>query len=208
MQKFVLVSQRVLILCVALLASLQVQAGLISVDSYSYGTTPSSSYADSGSELTDGITDSLAWGEGMIIGFADITNLTGWQYSNPTITFNFATAQLINNIKVFAADSDGSAGVSLPLSVLISTAEGFSQLFSVTNPSGNGSTVALDFGGFTTTSHAITLSMTANTQWTMLSEVQFFFNAQTPTSSVPAPGVLAILLSGVAFMARRKPFNK
>ena len=209
MQTFVLVSQRALIFCAAFLLSLQVQASLITVDSYTYGTAPDSSgYKDSGGELTDGITASLAWGDGISIGLADVVNLTGWLNSAPTITFNFATAQLINNFKVFAADSDNYAGVSLPESILLSTAEGFSQLFSVSNPAGNGSVVALEFAGFATTSNAITLSMAPSSSWTMLSEVQFFYDTQSPTASVPAPEALAIMLCGMAFMVRRKLFNK
>ncbi|KXI29840.1 hypothetical protein [Paraglaciecola hydrolytica] len=207
MKKFVLVSRGVFILCAALLITLPVQAGLISVASYSYGTSPHSNYPDSGGELTDGITDSLAWGDGVTIGYADVANLSGWYNSDPVITFNFSAAQMINSIRIFAADSDGWAGVSLPVSLLVSTAEGFSELFSVTNPAGNGSTVALDFGGFSTTSSAFTLSMVRSAQWTMLSEVQFFSNAQSPTNDAPEPGTWLIMLCGMAYIARKRIFS-
>lgn len=203
MQKFVFIRRSIVIFSALFITALPVQAGLISVTSYQYNSTPSSSYPDSAAELTDGITDSLAWGSGLSIGYSDVANLTGWLNTNPSITFNFNGLQTVNTIKVFAADSDGAAGVALPLSVLVSTAEGFSQLFNVTNPAGDGKTVALDLTGFSTSSAVVTLTMQRSAQWTMLSEVQFF-DASTQTNSVPAPATWLLSLGAMLVVMRKR----
>lgn len=207
MKRCMLAGRSCAILCLTLLFSLPSQAALISVSGYSYNTSPGSSYGDSGGELTDGITDNIAWGEGVSIGYSDVSNLVGWEYTNPNITFNFTTVQLVRSIRVFAADSDSYAGVSLPISITVSTAEGFSQLFTITNPPGNGSTIALDLGGFATTSNVFTLTMARNSPWTMLSEVQFFSNDIVPADNVPEPKVGLLLLLGLSFM-RFKQLSK
>ncbi|NVK55352.1 MAG: hypothetical protein HWE26_07040 [Alteromonadaceae bacterium] len=207
MKKFISASHSCVTLCLALFLSLPSQAALISVSSYTYNTSPHSSYSDSGGELTDGITDNIAWGEGVTIGYSDVSNLTGWNGVNPNVTFNFATAQLIKSIRVFAADSDGYAGVALPDTITVSTVEGFSQLFTITNPPGNGSTIALDLSGFATTSGAFTLTMVRSSSWTMLSEVQFFSNDIAPVDNVPEPKMGLLLLLGLAFI-RRKQLSK
>ncbi len=207
MKKCISASRSYAILCFALFLSLPCQAALISVSSYQYNTSPGASYPDSGGELTDGITDNIAWGEGVSITYSDVSDLTGWNNNNPNITFNFASAQLVKSIRVFAADSDGYAGVALPDTITVSTAGGFSQLFNITNPPGNGSTIALDLGGFATTSDAFTLTMARNSSWTMLSEVQFFSNDIVPAENVPEPRLGLLLLLGLAFI-RNKRFCK
>jgi hypothetical protein len=204
MQKVIQYSRLILLWCTALIATTPVQASLISVSSYQYNAAPSDSYPDSGIELTDGITDSLAWGVGLSIYYSDVTNLTGWLSTDPSITFNFANSQIVNAIKVFAADSNGAAGVALPSSILVSTIDGFSQHFNVDDPAGDGKTVVLDLTGFSTSSRVFTLTMARSAQWTMLSEVQFFNDTSPSINNVSSPALWLIFLSATLYIIRKR----
>lgn len=175
--------------------------GDIAIAGYSYNVAPSGSYPDSGGvELTDGTDLTAAWGAG--ISHPNSVPLVGWQYTNGSITFNFTQVETVGSFTVWAADSDGSAGVGLPATITLSTAgETFTQTFTVTNPAGNGTTVPLTFEGFSVTTDQLTVSFARATQWTMFSEVTF--------SSVPEPahvgaalgaGALAVLV----WMRRRR----
>ncbi len=94
-----------------LIFALPAQAATVTADSYSYLNEPSTSYPDSGGEMTDGITASAAWTvPSTAIGFDDVVNLVGWEFANPAIRFEFATVSTIRSVTVWAADSDGSAG--------------------------------------------------------------------------------------------------
>jgi len=162
---------------------------MVVVNSYSYITSPSSSYPDSGGELTNSVTYSAAWTvPSTTITTADVAGLSGWNSTNPMIQFNFAPSTEIQSVTVWAADSDGSAGVGLPTSIKLRTPDNlFSRTFPINNPSGNGTTVPLYLGGFSVTTSALIVEVQRAHQWTMLSEVQF--------SSVPEPS--SVLLGGV-----------
>ncbi|MDP0494686.1 MAG: hypothetical protein Q7Q73_00630 [Verrucomicrobiota bacterium JB024] len=187
------------------LAVVSVLAGVaygdIAIANYSYNVAPSGSYPDSGGvELTDGTDLTAAWGAG--ISHPNSTPLVGWRYIDGSITFNFTQVETVGSFTVWAADSDGYAGVGVPATITLSTAgETFTQTFTVTNPAGNGTTVPLTFEGFSVTTDQLTVSFVRGYEWTMYSEVTF--------SSVPEPahvgaalgtGVLAVLV----WMRRRR----
>jgi len=176
------------------------QAAVVSVTGYSYSPNPTNpNYLDStGSELTDGVTDTLVWPDPS----TNFAPLVGWIGVDPIITVDFGSIQTIQTVSVWAADSDGSAGVNLPATVRIRTLDGitFNQLFNVTNPAGSGTTVRLDFTGFSVTADTLVIEAArptpANT-WTMLSEIQF--------DSVPEPSSLALAgIAGFGLLRRRR----
>lgn len=194
-------TRRLLALASLLAGAVSAPAALIPITSYTYGTSPSGTYPDSGGvELRDGVTASAAWGAGPI-GFADVVALVGWQNTNPTVTFNFGSPVTIRSFTAWGADSDGAAGVALP-SALTLTTVGFNQSFTVVNPAGAGTTVALSHGGFEVTTSSITLVATRSTQWTMFSEVQFFDTViPEPSTYAAIAGVAAL---GLAAFRRRR----
>ncbi len=136
---------------------------------YTYGVLPSASYPDSGGELTDGTAVVNVWPNP-----ADSAALVGWQFSDPTITFNFSSPVQIGSITSYFADSDGASGVGLPATINISTSGGFNQTFVVNNPAGSGTTVPINVNAFGLTTDNVTLTATGPHEWEMLSEVQFF----------------------------------
>lgn len=172
-------------------------AAMLPITGYSYLAGPSGSYPDSsGMELRDGITASLAWGAGISLGYSDVAGLAGWLNSSPSIQFNFASPQTVQQVIVWAADSDGYAGVGLPSSILLTAPGGFSQSFSIYNPLGNGSTIPLILGGFEFTASSFTVTATPVHTWTMLSEVQAF--------STPEPAALGLMLTGGTVLLNRR----
>ncbi len=145
--------------------------GQISPSGYTYSVNPSGSYPDSGGELIDGTASVTAW-PNSTTGAA----FAGWNYTNPTFTLNFSSTEKITEIRVWAADSDGSAGVALPSSITLSTSDGFSKNFTVTNPSGSGNSVSINLQGFCILSNNVTVTVNrdASQHWTMISEVQVY----------------------------------
>jgi hypothetical protein len=167
---------------------------------YGYSVAPSGSYPDSGGELTDGITYSMAWGAGPI-GYEDVVNLAGWNNTDTTITFTFAAPVNIGSVSIYFADSNGAAGVGMPDSVTLSDGGAFSQVFPVSDPVGGGSTVESVFGGFNVSTTTLQVSFARHYQWTMLSEVQFFSAVPEPSSFAAFAGFAAL---GGALVRRRR----
>lgn len=183
----------------ALVASASLShAAIISVQNYSFNTNPNNSYPDTGgSELTDGVKNTNVWG-GVAPTLADVAPLVGWFNTTPSITFNFTAVENVQTVSIWMADSDGSAGVALPSDVTISTAEGFSQTFAITNPATTGEIAHFDLNGFSINTNNVTISATRVDQWAMISEVEF------NTESVPEPSSLAFLGLGSLALLRRK----
>jgi len=171
-------------------------AALLPVSSYSYIAGPSGSYPDSGGELTDGVDANVAWGAGLILTYADVEPLVGWDGRSPSVTFYFASPRTVGQVVVWAADSNGAAGVGLPDAITLTTSGGFSQSFVITNPAGDGHTVALTLSGFSFTSDNFTITASPHDYWTMLSEVQAY--------DVPEPAGLMLMGVGGVLMAARR----
>lgn len=193
------------LLATAAIAACSISSAVeITVTNYTYGTNPNGgpsfpfSYLDkSGSELNDDVFNQPVWPTP----FGSAEALVGWENTNPTITFNFPSTVNITSFTVWAADSDGSAGVALP-SQLQLTAVGFDQTFTVTNPAGSGAAVALTFSGLNIDASSITLVATRTASWTMFTEVDFFGPVIPETSTWTAiAGVLAL---GTALVVRRR----
>ncbi len=172
-----------------------VSAAQLTPVSYVFSHSPG--YEDSGSELTNGVAYNVAWSVPPVgLNANDVAELVGWQNVNPTITFTFAAPVTIRSVTTWLADSEGSAGVGLPVSVTLSDTEGFSQVFPVENPPGNGSTVPITFGGFEITTDTFAITLNRDQQWTMASEMQFFDTAV----AIPEPSSAAFTLGAVALV--------
>lgn len=125
----------------------------------------------------------------------DVVYLVGWGGSDPWISFSFGGTQTVGSV----ADSDGSAGVSVPGSIKVRTADSsFSRTFVVTDPLGNGTMVPITFSGFSVSTDELVLGATSSTFWTMFSKVRF------DSVSEPSPGVLIELGWGVVFARCRR----
>jgi hypothetical protein len=177
-------------------------ATLVNVNTYSYLNAPSLSYPDSGNELTDGVTDVISWPNVNFVSdpYGEVAKLVSWLDITPVVQFDFGTIATISSVTVWAADSDGAAGVALPSLITISTPDlSFSQSFVINNPAGYGSTVPLELSGFSVTTDKLIVSATPTAQWTMFSEVQFF----TPVPE-PATATLVAGLAGLSLLRRRR----
>ena len=180
------------ILVATLLLSVAAHAQDIPISSYSYNTGPSGSYPDTGGiELRNGVTDTIVWNGSNSPTAGNVAPLVGWQFSNPNITFSLGSAQTIRKVTIWFADSNGAAGVRMPASVTL-TAGSFSQNFIVTDPSGAGTTVPVEFTGFEVTSSSmnVLVNQIPSGNWVMLSEVQF--------SAIPEPSAWAALAGTLA----------
>ena len=171
-------------------------AATVSVSSYNYLSSPNSSYPDStGSELTDGVDQTIAWSSGATITASDVRPLVGWLNRNPSVQFNFGSFQLIDSVTVWIADSDNAAGVGLPNSVTVRTPDNsLSRTFTIDmpiDPTVSGTTVPIILDQLAFTTDTLIVEASRNSQWTMFSEVQF-----SDTSAVPEPST-SILLTGL-----------
>lgn len=163
----------------------------IPVFEYEYLTLYSSRYPDSTGELTDGVDVTIAWGNGQNITFDDVAPLVGWQNTSPRILFTFERPYTFSGLTIFAADSDGAAGVGLPSKVKIEAGEP-TWTYDFINPPGSGSTVGQAFS-FEATTDSVLLTLEPGMQWTMLSEVSFY-----GAEAVPEPATIGLLGLGLA----------
>ena len=198
---------RLLLLAAAAVSATALAAAPLAY-TYSYNTAPDVGYPDSGSELNNGQTYSVAWDGVHSITYDDVAGLVGWANSNPIITLHFASPVNVTSVVAWFADSNGAAAVAMPVSVTLSDSAGFSSFFSVTDPDGAGSTAPVLLDGFSVVTDTLTLNAGRVTLpgyvWTMLSEVQIF-----GTAAVPEPASFTALAGfaalGGALVRRRRP---
>jgi hypothetical protein len=176
-------------------------ADLIPVGSYSYLTSPSGAYPDSGGELTDGVwpTDGILPSEGWV-GFDD---------GNPaSMIFDLGSAQVVDSATIYFCQW-GNAAVYLPTSVTFEFSNDPTFTFGIF---GRGFQTALEdvHGGITARRDYNFLALGAlpalryvrvtadhDRQWLFMGEVQFF--------QVPAPASAALLgLAALAAGRRRR----
>ena len=175
------------------LAASSLASGAITVQSYSHSPGPSSSYPDSGQELTDGIANVLTWGGGNIL---NIAPFVGWINTNASTTFTFDTTYNLGSVTVWASDSDGTAGVGLPTTITLTDPNSaFTQAFTVINPAGNGNMLPITMSGFSVTTNQLRVGFIRGSDWTMVTEVSF--------AAVPEPST-ALLISLIPLFAFRR----
>lgn len=177
------------------------QAATLKPTSYTYRFAPgdpddSNRYYDTaGTKLTDGVTFTSVWEAG-VNKTVDISPLAGWRLStsSPAMTFNFGESVIIDSITIWAADSDGAAGVGLPTHATLWNNDGYNSSFALSNPAGAGTTVPLSISGFSYTGSSLNFNLTGANQWIMLTEVTF---TGSTASAIPEPSTYAAL-AGVA----------
>jgi autotransporter-associated beta strand protein len=157
-----------------LLAAASASAGQLPVTNYSFTVAPTSNYANQNlTVLTNGIAQVNVWPS-----TADTAQLVGWFDTNPGIQFNFTGGQSVSDVTIWAANSKGSAGVWLPVTVTITSGTS-SKTLTVTPPSGSGTTTPLTITGISGAADSFTITAIRDTSgspngWTMFSEAQFF----------------------------------
>jgi MYXO-CTERM domain-containing protein len=144
--------------------------------------------------LTDGVVAFTNWSA--LSNNAGTGQYVGWVFTNPTITFNFASAVTINEIKLYV-DNSHDGGVTSPSSVTVNGVD-------YANPTWAGATLpqTIDITGLAITGHSVSVTLTNPGYWVMLSEAQFY-----GTPAVPEAGSTAMALAGLAtlgLMARRR----
>lgn len=198
--------------CLGILFALPAGAAQVLVNSYTFGSPPG--YPDSGgTELINGVDSVPVWATPANPAFSTGDPLVGWENVDfPSMTFSFAGPVNIGSMTVWAADSDGAAGVGIPVAVRITTPGGFDLSTPITNPAGAGNTVPVTVSGFDITTTSLTVTLTRDPgfnadpnlvgpkvfSWTMVSEVQFF---------TPVPEPSTALLGGLSLfglLARRR----
>lgn len=151
---------------------------------YTYETTPDASYPDaSGTELTDGLAPpfgrGLPWSEDTPVA-AETEALVGWQDQPAEITLNFDSFVNLEGLSLYAMDGDGADGVHLPDSVEVRTPGGFTDTFSIANPSGSGLLTEIALTGLDLLTDAVTVEATGPAGWILLGEV-------TADGTLPGP---------------------
>lgn len=181
-------------------AAFPLQGASVAVSNYLYTRGPNPSYPDSGGELTNGVIQTTVWGNGNSVSLAQTAPLVGWLNSNPSIRFNFPSGQSIDELTIWMVDSDNAAGVGLPSTVALSTADGlFSQTYNIPNPTGAGVIRPITISNLGLTTDNLIVTATRVNQWTMFSEVTF-----SDTSTVPEPSSAILALIGCTAILRRK----
>lgn len=181
-----------LLSALALASAATAHAQTIPISSYSYLAGPSGSYADNGSELTDGIAVVQAWPDTSGL---DVQPLVGWQNSEGRIRFNFDGVVTIRSATFHFADSNSSAGVYFPSAISLTNASAtFLQEFTLADPAGSGTTVGATVGDFEIITDHLILVMPniPGEQWHMISEASF------SATAIPEPSTYAMLAGSLA----------
>jgi PEP-CTERM motif len=149
-------------------------------------------------DLTDGVIATNFWFN--VENAAGTGPYVGWRKSNtsnPLVTFNFAGAPVIDEVKFYIDDS-GAGGVFAPSAILI---DGLAT--SYTNTGVTGSLLTVNLTGLDLTGGSHTVQFLNSPDWIFVSEIQFFSNA------VPEPGTWGMMLLGFGVVGsalrRRRP---
>lgn len=137
-------------------------------------------------QLTDGVIPGVSW-------HIDYTPYVGWLNFVPVITFHFDQPYRFDSVTFHLDDLNGFGAVSPPASVAVN------GIFATVPDGPNGTPFAftLGLGGLAATT--LTATLTPQTPWVMLSEVEF---SGTAVSAVPLPGAGLMLLGGLAALTR------
>lgn len=172
-------------------------AGAITVspNSYSYDSAPSVFYPDTGgTELTDGIIATLNWNGTLPGSNASTIPYSGWQNTEPTITFDFGGVVNIETLIFSFDDANGAGAVTTPDSIDI-TMGGTTISRAIVDPASS-EPITQAFSGLGLTGTSLDLKVfnaqsPGTEEWTMISEVSFD-SASVPFEFSPSLGLLAV----------------
>jgi len=147
-------------------------------------------------DLTDGIIATQNWN---VVEAPQGSNgpYVGWANINPTLNFHFDSVADINSITIYTDDSNGTGGVSAPLSVTINGTN-----FSITDPT-TSDPLILTFDNLAINASDIDITFYRRSSWVFVSEISF-----DGATAVPAPATAWLFGSGliglVSISKRRK----
>lgn len=141
-------------------------------------------------DLTDGVVATDNWY--VVEAPAGNGPYVGWTI-DPVITFNFSSLVSIDSVTIYADDSDGAGGVSLPTGVTID-----GTLYDVDETMAGANPKALTFSGLDLDVTSLDIQLHRSNQWVFVSEVQF------DGEPVPEPATLAVLGLGALAMRKRR----
>ena len=144
----------------------------------------SGSYLSGGlGKLTDGVIATQPWYD--VSNAAGTGQYVGWVSFDPTIDFNFAGSEVVNEVKLFV-DNSHVGGVAAPVSIVI---DGTTYL---NPPSATPSAPEIiDITGLHLTGDSVTVTLNNPNSWVFMSEAQFITGA-------PEPSTWAMMLLGFA----------
>ena len=139
------------------------------IQSYTPITPISASYPDSGGELTNGISSATVWPNSPTTG-----PLVGWLDSDMRVELSLTSSVRVGSATVYLADSDGSAGVALPSSIIVINSDGLRRGYRIPNPPGSGSMVAVTLPDLDMKVDTFSLQAIQSDDWIMASEIELY----------------------------------
>jgi hypothetical protein len=182
----------------ALLLSITTFVSAAPVAVVSYSSSPNADhpfYLDTGgTELTDGVKTTVSFGSGLA-NLTTVIPFVGWQFTDPTITFNFAPNTAISSVTISADDANGAAGVYLPASVTVNYGDTV-IVHNITDPAGFG-VIDLTFSTGAFVGSSLSLAFDNPYNWIMLTEVAFDYTPAVPTPAALPAGLALLTLLGL-----------
>jgi len=138
-------------------------------------------------DLTDGIIATQNWN---LVEAPRGPNgpYVGWVNINPTINFHFGSVVDVSSITIYTDDSNGTGGVSAPLSVTINGTN-----FSITDPT-TSDPLVLTFDNLAINASDIDITFYRRNSWVFVSEISF---DDATTTAVPIPATAWLFGSGL-----------
>ena len=144
----------------------------------------SGSYLSGGlGKLTDGVIATQPWYD--VSNAAGTGQYVGWLSRDPTIDFNFAGSEVVNEVTLFV-DNSHVGGVAAPVSIVIDGTTYLNPPSATPSPP-----EVIDITGLHLTGNSVTVTLSNPDSWVFMSQAQFI-------TGVPEPSTWAMMLLGFA----------